>query len=384
MSTSPPTEAATQACMASLVGSLADNKARARPPLRASGPSARRRSSPRSPRPRWRRTSSATPARPTPCLKALGADARRGRPRQRPPARTARLRAARLDRLHRRQPAGRRRADHLRGRVRRQLDRPARPAGASKILQEEGSHRVHAEAWAKRLCRAGDASARPSSAAAQTWEQAARWTGPADDPGYRAAMDAGWSATTRRASASRCAPGSSTCSPPRASTFKLDEPADWSAWDAHAAAGRRERPAAARSAAPQPSSASAVGRADHHQPVALPGLQLVLRGGARGLRRPGTVDPRDRRAGKEAVARTGAADRLQRPEVVLRGPPPRVVALLEDVVRARRGHWLGSRSSGRSGPGTGTSATRARAASAPGTRLRASWPQAAEVAMKSL
>ena len=63
---------------------------------------------------------------------------------------------------------------------------------AKKILQEEGSHRVHAEAWAKRLCRAGDREREALlSRLAETWEQAARWIGPADDPGYRAALDAG-------------------------------------------------------------------------------------------------------------------------------------------------------------------------------------------------
>ena len=63
---------------------------------------------------------------------------------------------------------------------------------ARKILQEEGSHRVHGEAWARRLCRAGD---RECAALLQrlheTWEHAGRWIGPADDRGYRDALDAG-------------------------------------------------------------------------------------------------------------------------------------------------------------------------------------------------
>ena len=62
---------------------------------------------------------------------------------------------------------------------------------AKKILQEEGSHRVHGEAWAKRLCR-GDASAtRSSTGCEETWAQAARWIGPDDDPAYAAALEAG-------------------------------------------------------------------------------------------------------------------------------------------------------------------------------------------------
>jgi phenylacetate-CoA oxygenase PaaI subunit len=63
---------------------------------------------------------------------------------------------------------------------------------ARKILQEEGSHKVHAEAWAKRLCRRGGIEREAlCRRLAQAWEQAARWPGPDDDPGYRAALDAG-------------------------------------------------------------------------------------------------------------------------------------------------------------------------------------------------
>jgi hypothetical protein len=54
---------------------------------------------------------------------------------------------------------------------------------ARKILQEEGSHRVHAEAWAKRLCRTGERDALVARLRA-TWEEAGRWIGPDDDPGY--------------------------------------------------------------------------------------------------------------------------------------------------------------------------------------------------------
>jgi ring-1,2-phenylacetyl-CoA epoxidase subunit PaaC len=63
---------------------------------------------------------------------------------------------------------------------------------ARKILQEEGSHRVHAEAWTRRLCRAGpDERALLLERIAATWAQAARWPGPDDDPGYRAAIELG-------------------------------------------------------------------------------------------------------------------------------------------------------------------------------------------------
>src|SRR6476659_9084936 len=54
-------------------------------------------------------------------------------------------------------------------------------ARAKKILQEEGSHRVHGEAWAKRLCR-GDQRDAFLARLLETWEHAGRWIGPDDDP----------------------------------------------------------------------------------------------------------------------------------------------------------------------------------------------------------
>ena len=64
-------------------------------------------------------------------------------------------------------------------------------ARAKKILQEEGSHRVHGEAWAKRLCR--DEAQRDAFVARlqETWAEASRWLGPDDDPAYAAALEAG-------------------------------------------------------------------------------------------------------------------------------------------------------------------------------------------------
>lgn len=60
---------------------------------------------------------------------------------------------------------------------------------ARKILQEEGAHRVHAEAWLRRMCRSGGADADLLQLRiGEFWEQAARWPGPDDHPGYRAAV----------------------------------------------------------------------------------------------------------------------------------------------------------------------------------------------------
>jgi 1,2-phenylacetyl-CoA epoxidase catalytic subunit len=103
---------------------------------------------------------------------------------------------------------------------------------ARKILQEEGSHRVHAEAWAKRLCRHG---ARQRDALVQriseTWEHAARWTGPPDDPGFQAALHLGMTRMTpadqrelMRAWVIGLLSGEGV-------ELTLAEPSDWSAWD---------------------------------------------------------------------------------------------------------------------------------------------------------
>jgi 1,2-phenylacetyl-CoA epoxidase catalytic subunit len=63
-------------------------------------------------------------------------------------------------------------------------------ARAKKILQEEGSHRVHGEAWAKRLCRSDQRDAFVARLQ-ETWEHAGRWIGPDDDAECAAALDAG-------------------------------------------------------------------------------------------------------------------------------------------------------------------------------------------------
>src|SRR2546421_8501697 len=60
---------------------------------------------------------------------------------------------------------------------------------ARKILQEEGSHRVHAEAWLRRVCRAGGSDRQLlQRRIAEMWSSASRWPGPSEHPGYRAAV----------------------------------------------------------------------------------------------------------------------------------------------------------------------------------------------------
>jgi phenylacetate-CoA oxygenase PaaI subunit len=63
---------------------------------------------------------------------------------------------------------------------------------ARKILQEERSHRIHAEAWLRRLCRAGERQrSLLVSRVGEAWVQAACWIGPDDDPGLLAAIELG-------------------------------------------------------------------------------------------------------------------------------------------------------------------------------------------------
>ena len=63
-------------------------------------------------------------------------------------------------------------------------------ARAKKILQEEGSHRAHGEAWARRLLRSDDREAFVARLL-ETWEHAGRWIGPDDDAEIAAAVEAG-------------------------------------------------------------------------------------------------------------------------------------------------------------------------------------------------
>ena len=103
---------------------------------------------------------------------------------------------------------------------------------ARKILQEEGSHRVHAEAWARRLCRSG-AAERDALVARlrETWEHAGRWTGPPDDPGVRAALDAGMLAHDPAHQRERMRRWLDDLLGAEGVELTLDEPSDWSAWD---------------------------------------------------------------------------------------------------------------------------------------------------------
>jgi ring-1,2-phenylacetyl-CoA epoxidase subunit PaaC len=99
---------------------------------------------------------------------------------------------------------------------------------ARKILQEEGTHRVHAEAWLRRIRRAGGADVELLLRRIdEMWAQAARWPGPDDDPGYREAIARGMvsegpAAIRERVRAWLRAGGVE---------LALEEPVDWPGWD---------------------------------------------------------------------------------------------------------------------------------------------------------
>jgi ring-1,2-phenylacetyl-CoA epoxidase subunit PaaC len=104
---------------------------------------------------------------------------------------------------------------------------------ARKILQEERSHRLHAEAWARRLCRRGDAERDGLVARLmQAWEQTSRWPGPGDDPGYRAAINAGLIAHGPDHLRRQMTTWLSELLAAEQTAIELTDPADWSGWDA--------------------------------------------------------------------------------------------------------------------------------------------------------
>ena len=94
---------------------------------------------------------------------------------------------------------------------------------ARKILQEEGSHRVHAEAWTRRLLkRETDLPAR----ILEVWEQAGRWLGPADDAGFAEAVAEGYVAAGPRELRESVAERIGALT-----GLTLEEPADFTGWD---------------------------------------------------------------------------------------------------------------------------------------------------------
>jgi 1,2-phenylacetyl-CoA epoxidase catalytic subunit len=96
---------------------------------------------------------------------------------------------------------------------------------ARKILQEEGSHRVHAEAWGRRLSR-GEQRDAFVGRLLETWEQAGRWPGPSDDPGFAAALAEGMIGRDPAAQREQVRAWLADLV-----GVELPEPEDWSRWD---------------------------------------------------------------------------------------------------------------------------------------------------------
>ena len=102
---------------------------------------------------------------------------------------------------------------------------------ARKILQEEGAHRVHAEAWLRRICRAGgDDRELLLARIEQMWAQAARWPGPDEDPGYRSAIAQSMVGEGPAAIRERVRSWLAQLLATQGCELALAEPADWDGW----------------------------------------------------------------------------------------------------------------------------------------------------------
>lgn len=103
---------------------------------------------------------------------------------------------------------------------------------ARKILQEEGAHRRHAEAWARRILR-GEETDRELllQRISEMWAQAARWPGPDDDPGYGEAIAQRMVADGPAAVRDRVRRWLTELLDEQGITLALHEPTDWDGWD---------------------------------------------------------------------------------------------------------------------------------------------------------
>ena len=104
---------------------------------------------------------------------------------------------------------------------------------ARKILQEEGAHRVHAEAWLRRMCRSGAADRELLlERIGEMWREASRWPGPSEHPGYAGAVSEGMVAEGPDAIRGRVRDWLGELLAAEQASVVLDDPTDWSRWDA--------------------------------------------------------------------------------------------------------------------------------------------------------
>ncbi|MEA2295991.1 MAG: hypothetical protein QOE86_3630, partial [Solirubrobacteraceae bacterium] len=91
----------------------------------------------------------------------------------------------------------------------------------------------HAEAWARRICRAGGEDRELLlRRIGEAWEQAARWPGPDDDAGYREAVAAGMLSGGPAEVRRQVRDWLEELMADEGCAVVLTEPTDWSAWDA--------------------------------------------------------------------------------------------------------------------------------------------------------
>ncbi|MBV9423693.1 MAG: phenylacetate-CoA oxygenase subunit PaaI [Solirubrobacterales bacterium] len=103
---------------------------------------------------------------------------------------------------------------------------------ARKILQEEGAHRVHAEAWLRRIGRTGGSDLDLLiQRIGEMWAQASRWPGPDGHPGYQEAIARGMVIEGPAAIRRRVREWLLALSDGVGARVALDEPADWDGWD---------------------------------------------------------------------------------------------------------------------------------------------------------
>jgi phenylacetate-CoA oxygenase PaaI subunit len=103
---------------------------------------------------------------------------------------------------------------------------------ARKILQEEGAHRRHAEAWARRIARAGGSDLERLLAHVETmWAQASRWPGPDEDRGYAEAISQGMMSESPAIVRERVRDWLTALLAREGVEVELAEPTDWSGWD---------------------------------------------------------------------------------------------------------------------------------------------------------
>ncbi len=103
---------------------------------------------------------------------------------------------------------------------------------ARKILQEEGAHRVHAEAWLRRICRTGGGDLELLLLRIdEMWSQASRWPGRDDDPGYEEAVTRGMVSDGPAAIRARLRAWLTELLDREGVEIALAEPCDWSHWN---------------------------------------------------------------------------------------------------------------------------------------------------------